>query len=57
VGRISWTSPLGRALVGATINECVTWPRADGTVNITITAIDYPCASLRGKTNDVGLAK
>jgi transcription elongation factor GreB len=45
MGRISWTSPLGRALIGATIGECVTWPRADSTVNITVTAINYSCAS------------
>jgi transcription elongation GreA/GreB family factor len=40
-GRISWTSPLARALIGARLGERVTWERPAGAVDIEVAAIDY----------------
>lgn len=39
-GRISWTSPLARALIGARPGEIVTWERPAGPVDIEVKAID-----------------
>ena len=39
-GRISWTSPLGQALVDARVGECVDWRRPAGAMPLTILAIE-----------------
>jgi transcription elongation GreA/GreB family factor len=44
-GKISWASPLAKALNGARAGDTVTWPRPDGAVEVEITAIAYPQAS------------
>jgi transcription elongation factor GreB len=41
VGRISWVSPLARALVGAAAGDSVVWKRPAGDKGLEITAIDY----------------
>ena len=40
-GRISWISPLARALIGARIGEIVTWERPAGAVDVEVASIDY----------------
>jgi transcription elongation factor GreB len=40
-GKISWVSPLARALVGAAVGDTVVWKRPAGDKNLEITAIDY----------------
>lgn len=39
--RVSWTSPLGRALLGARIGETVTWSRPAGEVELTVLRLHY----------------
>ena len=41
-GRISWTSPLARALIGLRVGEVALWQRPAGDLDIEITAIHYP---------------
>lgn len=41
-GRISWTSPLARALIGAERGALVIWPRPAGDLEVEILSIDYP---------------
>lgn len=40
-GRISWASPLARALLGARVGEHVTWRRPAGDTEVEIAAIRY----------------
>ncbi|GAC1626559.1 MAG: GreA/GreB family elongation factor [Nevskia sp.] len=40
-GRISWTSPLARALIGARLGEVVTWARPAGDLEVEIQAIEH----------------
>jgi transcription elongation factor GreB len=40
-GRISWASPLGKALIGATIGEWVVWQRPAGPTEVEIVEIHY----------------
>ena len=40
-GKISWVSPLARALVGAATGDTVLWKRPAGDKNLEITAIGY----------------
>ncbi len=40
--RVSWVSPLSRALIGARIGEVVRWRRPAGDMELEITTIDYP---------------
>jgi len=40
-GKISWVSPLARALVGAATGDTVLWKRPAGDKNLEVTAIDY----------------
>jgi len=40
-GRISWASPLARALIGARTGDIVTWRRPAGTAQIEILAVHY----------------
>lgn len=40
-GRISWASPLARALIGARVGDSATWQRPAGAVEIEILAVDY----------------
>jgi transcription elongation GreA/GreB family factor len=42
--RVSWTSPLGRALMGAKPGDWVTWPRPAGDVELEVVSIRYPRA-------------
>lgn len=37
---ISWASPLGRALLGAALEDSVTWPKPSGDLEIEITGIE-----------------
>lgn len=39
-GRISWTSPLARALIGARVGEVVTWARPSGEVELEVVGLD-----------------
>ncbi len=41
-GKLSWVSPLARALSGAEIGDLVTWPRPSGDVDVEITKIETP---------------
>lgn len=41
VGKVSWTSPLARALLGQKIGDTVLWRRPAGDLTLEITAIDY----------------
>lgn len=41
-GRLSWVSPLARALDGAEIGDTVEWRRPTGDVQLTIVGIRYP---------------
>lgn len=41
-GRVSWVSPLARALIGAGIGDTVVWRRPAGPVELEIEAIRYP---------------
>lgn len=40
-GRVSYLSPLARALLGTRIGDGVTWPRPAGDLPIEVVAIDY----------------
>ena len=40
-GKVSWVSPLARALIGHRIGDSVTWVRPAGNLVLEITAIDY----------------
>ncbi len=40
-GKVSWLSPLARALAGGHIGDAVTWRRPAGDLELEITAIDY----------------
>lgn len=39
-GKLSWVSPLARALSGAEIGDLVTWPRPSGDIEVEITKIE-----------------
>ena len=41
-GKISWVSPLARALAEARVGDAVAWKRPAGEVELTIVAIRYP---------------
>ena len=41
-GKISWASPLARAMIGARRDDTVTWHRPAGEVEVTIVGIRYP---------------
>jgi len=41
-GRISWASPLARAMIGAKIGDSVVWRRPAGEAEVTIIDIAYP---------------
>ena len=43
-GKISWVSPLARALTGAKAGESVTWRRPAGDLELEVVAIWYPGA-------------
>jgi transcription elongation factor GreB len=40
-GKVSWVSPLARALIGHKVGDSVTWMRPAGNLMLEITAIDY----------------
>lgn len=40
-GRISWTSPLARALIGTSVGDVVTWSRPAGDLDIEVLEIHY----------------
>ncbi len=41
-GKVSWVSPLARALIGAGVGDVVVWRRPAGEVDLEIQAIRYP---------------
>jgi transcription elongation factor GreB len=41
-GKVSWVSPLARALIGAGVGDLVQWRRPAGEVELEIEAIHYP---------------
>lgn len=43
-GKVSWVSPLAKAMLGARVGDVVTWQRPAGNVELEITAIRYPPA-------------
>ena len=43
-GRVSWISPLARALVGSEVGDYVTWKRPAGDLGLEILSIRYPKA-------------
>lgn len=43
-GKISWVSPLARALTGAKVGDSVPWKRPAGDLSLEIVAISYPKA-------------
>jgi len=40
-GRVSWVSPLARALLGASVDDTVSWKRPSGDTDLEIASIDY----------------
>lgn len=40
-GKVSWVSPLARALLGAKVGDAVVWPRPAGDLELEVTAIHY----------------
>lgn len=40
-GRVSWVSPLAHALLGANVDDTVTWKRPSGDTDLEIASIDY----------------
>ncbi len=43
-GRVSWQSPLARALMGAKVGDTVTWNRPAGSTTLNVLEIHYPRA-------------
>lgn len=41
-GRISWASPLAKAMIGARVGDVVVWRRPAGETEVEITGISYP---------------
>ena len=41
-GRISWASPLAKAMIGAKVGDTVTWRRPAGDAEVEIAGISYP---------------
>jgi transcription elongation factor GreB len=41
-GKVSWVSPLARALEGAAVGDIVTWKRPAGDIELEVLAISYP---------------
>lgn len=41
-GKVSWVSPLARALIGSGVGDVVLWRRPAGEVELAIEAISYP---------------
>lgn len=41
-GRVSWQSPLAKALMGAKVGDTVTWNRPAGSTTLNILEIHYP---------------
>jgi len=41
IGKVSWVSPLASALLGARVDDVVTWRRPNGNVDLEILSIDY----------------
>jgi transcription elongation GreA/GreB family factor len=41
VGKVSWVSPLANALLGARVDDVVTWRRPNGNLDLEILSIDY----------------
>ena len=41
-GKVSWVSPLARALLGRSVGDDVTWRRPSGDTELTILSIRYP---------------
>jgi len=41
-GRISWASPLAKAMIGARVGDTVKWRRPAGDAEVEIAGIDYP---------------
>lgn len=41
-GKVSWVSPLAKAMLGAKVGDTVTWQRPAGDVVLEITGISYP---------------
>jgi len=41
-GRISWASPLAKAMIGAKVGDVVVWHRPAGDTEVEITDISYP---------------
>ena len=40
-GKVSWVSPLARALLGASVDDTVSWKRPSGDTDLEIASIDY----------------
>ena len=40
-GRISWASPLAKAMIGARVGDSVVWQRPAGATEVEIVAIRY----------------
>ena len=49
-GRISWASPLAKAMLGARVGDTVKWQRPAGPSEVEIVAIDYSSASATKRT-------
>jgi transcription elongation GreA/GreB family factor len=41
-GRVSWQSPLAKALMGAKVGDTVTWNRPAGSTTLNVLGIHYP---------------
>lgn len=41
-GKVSWASPLARALMNAKVGDTVTWRRPAGETQVEVVSIDYP---------------
>ena len=47
LGQISWTSPLGRAVLRRSVGDAVTWPRPIGDLEVEILSITYKNCSVQ----------
>ena len=45
VGKVSWVSPLANALLGARVEDAVTWGRPTGNVELEVLSITYPSSA------------
>ncbi len=51
IGKVSWVSPLAKALLRAHVGDSVTWSRPSGNLDLEILSIDYAPPATLGSTS------